>query len=91
MKKPLPWGFVMVALIIAVAGTAAVLSQLEEATMLRNELAVARPGAGEIERLAAENQRLKQLQISPAELAALRADHAALPRLRAELEALNKR
>ena len=40
--------------------------------------------------LSAENQRLRGLQISDAALEALRSDHAALPRLRAELEKLRR-
>jgi uncharacterized protein involved in exopolysaccharide biosynthesis len=41
--------------------------------------------------LRAENARLRSGQISEEELERLRADHAALPRLRAEIEALRKR
>ncbi len=44
----------------------------------------------DFEPLRAENQRWRGRQISAAELELLRADHAALPRLRAELEALKK-
>ena len=43
-----------------------------------------------IDRLRAENKRLRALQVSAAELEVLRADHAALPRLRAEIEVLRK-
>ena len=45
----------------------------------------------DLARVRAENERLKERQISTTELEALRADHAALPRLRAELEALKPR
>lgn len=90
VKKSFPWSFVAVTLIVAVAGVAALVSQLQETRGLRTELALAGPGVGEIERLRAENQRLKEKRISPVELEALRADHAALPRLRAEMDALRK-
>ncbi|HVS54328.1 MAG TPA: hypothetical protein VHD62_18375 [Opitutaceae bacterium] len=44
----------------------------------------------ELVRLRAENERLQQELVSPAELDRLRDDRAALPRLRAELEQLKR-
>jgi hypothetical protein len=57
---------------------------------LRTAIGIVRLDVGELSRLKVENQRLRQKQIPAAELAALRADHDALPRLRSELEALTK-
>ena len=79
--------------IVAVLGGVGVkawLVQREETTRLQVELAALRFELRERGSLRDENTRLRGLQISPAELEALRADHAALPRLRAELEALSK-
>jgi len=76
---------------LAIAGGAGLVSQWQETMALRVELELARVEAGEWERLRAENQRLRSQQISAAELEVLRADHAALPRLRAEIEALKRK
>ena len=57
---------------------------------LRANLELAREQNDDFSRLQSENRRLKEKQISAAELDRLRADHAALPRLRAEVEALKK-
>lgn len=81
------WGvFVGVLLVLALLGTAWAVWQRHERAILRAKLEHARLEAGEWERLRAENERLRARQISAAELERLRADHAALPRLRAELE-----
>ena len=79
----------MAALILA--GGVGLAAQRQKTMMLRSELDLARRETGERERLRAENRRLRDGQIPVAELEMLRADHAALPRLRAELEALRKR
>jgi predicted aminopeptidase len=60
-------------------------------TELRDEVRALREQVALIEGVRAENARLRAAQISPEELERLRADHAALPRLRAEIEALRKR
>ena len=62
--------------------------QRQDTIALRRELAVACASTADLERLRAENRRLRETQISAAELATLRADHAALPRLWSELETL---
>lgn len=73
-------------------GTAAGLAwQGKETTVLRSQLESLRAGGGELSRLRDENGRLRDKQIPAVELERLRADHAALPRLRAEIEALRKR
>jgi hypothetical protein len=53
-------------------------------------LGQAQANAAELSRLQAENQRLRQKQVAPAELSRLREDRAAMGRLRAELESLQK-
>jgi hypothetical protein len=57
---------------------------------LRTELERSKCNAKEMAHLRAENQRLREKQIPAVDLERLRADHTALPRLRAEIEALNK-
>ena len=64
--------------------------QRRETIALRHELALVRASTVDLERLRAENRRLRETQISAAELATLRADHAALSRLWSELETLTK-
>ena len=65
--------------------------QRSESRALRLELQDAKRVATEIVQLRKENERLKSGQIPAAELEQLRSDHAALPRLRAELSELKKR
>ena len=79
----------LVVIALVVAGGVAVTSQWRQTISLRGEVRLLQLEAGELERLRAENKRLRGQQISAAELESLRADHAALPRLRAEIEALN--
>lgn len=88
MKHRASLGFFVVTAVVVVAGGAGLASQWSQTMSLRSELELARVEAGELERLRAENKRLRDRQISAAELELLRADHAALPRLRAEIEAL---
>ena len=83
-------GFFIVVIAILAAGGASLTSQWQQTMSLRAELEVTRMEAIELAHLRAENKRLREQQISAAELQRLRDDHAALPRLRAELEALNK-
>ena len=90
MKPRFPTGFLVVVTVLIAAAGIVLTMQWQETMALRGELASVRADAGAIDRLRAENERLKAQQISAAELAQLRADHAALPRLRAEVEALNR-
>jgi hypothetical protein len=81
--------FAAAAVVIAIAATANVRAW-RQSVELRTAIGIVRLDVGELSRLKVENQRLRQKQIPAAELAALRADHDALPRLRSELEALTK-
>lgn len=83
-----PVGFVTALFGLALIVGGALAWQRQQTHTLRAGLAVAQMEAGELAALRAENQRWRARQITPAELGQLRADHAALPRLRAELEAL---
>jgi hypothetical protein len=65
--------------------------QRQETIALRRELALAHASTVDLERLRAENRRLREGQVPAAELATLRADHAALPRLSSELDALTQK
>ena len=81
--------FVLVGLAFVAGG--ALLLQWQAAQALRSELALVRLENREIERLRAEQERLKAAQITPAELERLQADRSALVRLRGEIETLQKR
>ena len=83
-------GFLVVLAVLIVVGGTAMASQWRQAMVLRTELELARLNASDLARLQAENKRLRGQQIPAAQLEALRADHAALPRLRAQVEALGK-
>jgi hypothetical protein len=76
------------AILLVVGGIA---YQRSETRVLRLELQDAKRVEAEILQLRKENERLKSRQIPAAELEQLRSDHAALPRLRAELSDLRKR
>jgi Tfp pilus assembly protein PilN len=84
------FGFLFVITVLIVVGGVMLLRQHEQTLLLRAKLELARAEAEELRRLRGEKARLLQRQIPVAELEALRADHAALARLRAELEAINK-
>jgi len=90
MKQPFSFGFYLMIVVLVIAGGAALWLQWLQTQSLRTELDSARAAAGELARVRAENQRLREKQIPAAQLEALRADHAALPQLRAQLEALSK-
>lgn len=90
MKPRIPLGFVVTLLALVAASGAVYALQRERTVQLRAELVQAQSNAVELSRLQAENQRLRQKQISPAELVRLREDRAAVVRLRAELDALQK-
>ncbi len=90
-----PMRGVMMALMAAAVGLVAVAGatwvQRREAGELRRELAKRSAVQMKMEAARAENERLKRAQVSAEELARLRADHAALPRLRREIEELKAR
>ena len=78
--------------LVGLAGLAGALAvQRREMGDLRRELARHSEGRMQVEVARAENERLKGQQVSAEELARLRADHAALPRLRREIEELKAR
>jgi hypothetical protein len=91
MKHRSYLGFLIVISVLVVAGGAGLTAQWQETVLLQGELNLARVETGELEQLHAENKRLRDGQIPAQQLEMLRADHMALPRLRAELEALKKR
>jgi hypothetical protein len=65
-------------------------TQWRAASPLRDALAAERGRASELAQLRAENARLKAEAVSPALLESLRADHAAVNRLKSEIEDLEK-
>ena len=81
---------ITLATLVAVIGVALAL-QRRETSALRRGLAQIRASTADLERLRAENRRLRDNQISAAELATLRANHAAVQRLWSELDALTKK
>jgi hypothetical protein len=91
MKYRSVFGFVLALTAILIGGGTLLALQRAEMSALRNRLEVARSEAAERARLQEENRRLRERQISASELETLRSDHAALPRLRAELQALTKK
>lgn len=82
--------FTLALTLVLLVGGAACGWQRWQTTLLRDDLALQKIAAEELERLSAENARLKDRQVSAAELETLRADHAAVVRLRAEIEALDR-
>src|SRR5438309_2133293 len=83
-------GFISLIAALTIIAAVALALQQQEASPLRLELAQAQAESRELARLKTENQAWREKQISAAELESLRSDHAALPRLREELEALKK-
>lgn len=79
----------MITLVVLGSG-ALVGAQWNQTMLLRTQRDLMQMEASDLTQLKAENQRLRAKQISAKALEALRADHAALPRLRAEIEALNR-
>ena len=81
------WFSVLLLAVALVAGAALWLER-QAAVQLRDEIALLRDERRELARLRAENQRLAGALPPPATLAALRADHAAVLRLRGEVAKL---
>jgi len=90
MKRGVSFGFVLAAIVVAVMAGAVCWSQWLQTISLRTEVEAARAEIAELGRLRADNARLRARQIPAAQLVALRADHVALPQLRAQVEALSK-
>lgn len=82
--------FAVVLTAVVVLAVTGLLQQWQRSAELRGALEVARYEAEERKRLLADNARLRAAQTPPELLAALREEHAAVERLRAELEALRK-
>lgn len=91
MKRGKHLGFIIVTAMLVAVGGWPLISQWQQRMVLQAELASARVEGDELQRLRAENRRLRERQIPDTELERLRADHAALPRLRAEFEAMKPR
>lgn len=78
----------LVLVILALIAAAGWALQWQRSEALRDELGLLREQSRTVARLRAERARLAQAQLPPGELAALRSDHAAVERLRREVEAL---
>lgn len=81
------WLSVLLLALAAVAG-AAWLLQRQSGAQLRDEIALLQDENRQLAQLRAENARLVAAQTPPAEVERLRADHAAVGQLRAEIEKL---
>jgi len=81
------WSLVCLTVVLAAGGVVLVLQWRDMAT-LRIERDFAQDELRQLERLRVENSRLRERSLASAELERLRADHAALPRLRQELDQL---
>jgi Tfp pilus assembly protein PilN len=78
-------------LVFVVGGGLVLFSQRQDTIRLQGERDRVRMQQEDVVRLQSENRRLKERQPTAAELQALRADHVALLRLRAELDALKQK
>jgi hypothetical protein len=85
MKRTFGW-ILVVALALGVG--AGLAWQWRTTELLRIELDALREAAGEQSQLRADNERLRRERPPPAELERIRTDHAAVLKLRMELEAL---
>ena len=83
MKRQPSFVFSMVTIALLIVGGAGLLAQRQQTILLRSKLELARFETEELARLRVENERLRGLQLPAAKLEALRADHAAVARLRA--------
>ena len=77
-------------LALALVAGASLWLQRQAADALRSEIGLLREENRELAKLRAENQKLVAAQLPAAELARLRADHAAVVRMQGEIEALRK-
>lgn len=84
-------GLSLLLLLLALASGVGYALQRAEATALQREIAWLEDEQRAAERLRAENERLRAAQPPDAQLQRLRADHAAIARLRAEIETLQRR
>lgn len=91
MKRGFSLGFFLQALALAMGGGTAAAAQWKKTFLLRGELTQLQLQAAELQRLQAENARLKARQLPAGELQKLREEYDAVMRLRAELEALQGR
>lgn len=78
-------------LALAIVAGAGFALQRQAASALQQEIALLRSESRELERLRAENERLKAAQAPLAEVERLRADHTAMVRLRADIEDMKAR
>ncbi len=85
--NPLRWLSALLLALALVAG-ASLWLQRQAAAVLRDEIVLLREESRELARLRAENQRLVSAKLPAPELERLRADHAAVMRLRSEIETL---
>ena len=91
MKRKRPLVFPVVVTVIALASLLANARQWQQRRELQTAAEIAQRDVADLEGLRTENRALREKQISPEELARLRNDHAALPRLRAEVRELRSR
>ena len=85
------WCFFLTAVVVIVGVTGAgFFIQWDESVRLQTEFALGQMELRDAERFRKENHRLNEAQPSASELESLRADHAALVRLRAEFKSLAK-
>jgi Tfp pilus assembly protein PilN len=85
-----PWQLLALALLAITLGVVLAL-QRQANGELRTVIGLLREQNHEVDRLQAERSHLITAQVSAAELDKLRADHAALARLRGEMEAARAR
>lgn len=78
-------------LALAAAAALGFALQRTESAALRREIHLLREESRALVRLKAENERLKAAQTPLTEIERLRADHAAVQRLRDEIEAMKRR
>ena len=78
-------------LALAAAAALGFALQRTESAALQREIHLLREDSRALVRLKAENERLKAAQTPLTEIERLRADHAAVQRLRDEIEAMKRR
>ena len=90
MVKPRPILGLSVLLATFAGGAIVLWMQRQETTLLQSQVELAKFETRDVQQLRDENARWRKQQMSAAELERLRADHAAIVRLKAELEALQQ-